>query len=277
VRERSRLADTSPVPASTGSGVRRLTILDGPMSARYAAVVAAVAPAIEAGLGGEVVANRVAEAAVRPPLLRLELWRQARIRFSIAASALSPTAGAMLVADVRSFYPSIGDAVIRRALEGMGCSGSDVRAVSAFLRGLHPSGVTGLPVGPEPSAVLANAVLAEADDAVRRSGARHVRWVDDFWIFAANRDCASAAAAALRGALGSAGLALSAAKTRLIGRPFEIAEFIASGRVSVEAGRYHRPSDADPLPGIHGPHPFVPTQGGVGPGGRTARAAGGLG
>ncbi len=265
------------VPSISTHGVRQLTLLDEPTSDRHAAVVAAVAPTIEASLGDEVVANRVAEASVSPPTLRLGGWRSGRVRFAGAARALALDAGAMLVADVRRCYASIGDAVVGDALERSGCGSGDVRAVLAFLDDVHRVGVSGLPVGPEPSAVLANAVLARADDAIRAFGARHLRWVDDFWIFAPDRDAASAAVSGLRNALGSAGLSLSPAKTRLIDRPGEIAEVVATGRVSAGTGRYHRPSDANPLPGIHGPHVVVPAEGGVGNGRWTPRAAGWLG
>ncbi len=40
----------------------------------------------------------------------------------------------------------------------------------------------GLPVGPEASAMLASAVLSDADDAIESEGVLHVRWVDDFLI-----------------------------------------------------------------------------------------------
>ncbi len=265
------------VPSIAARRVRWLTLLDEPTSNRYAAAVAAVAPAIEARLGDEVVANRVVEASVSPPTLRLEGWRSGRARFATAARALSDGVGAMLVADVRRCYASIADAVVGDALERSGCAARDIRAVLAFLEGVHRAGVSGLPVGPEPSAVLANAVLTEADDAIRQSGARHLRWVDDFWIFTPDREAASAAASGLRNALGSARLSLSATKTRLVDRPAEIAEVVSRGRVSPGAGRYHQPSDANPLPGIHRPHAVAPAEGGVGPRGWAPRAAGGLG
>ncbi len=39
-----------------------------------------------------------------------------------------------------------------------------------------------------PSAVLANAVLGELDRAVRSTGARHVRWVDDVVLWGARAE-----------------------------------------------------------------------------------------
>ena len=49
----------------------------------------------------------------------------------------------------------------------LGSWGRRPRTPSAFLERLHERGVRGLPIGPDPSAVLANAVLAEMDRAIR--------------------------------------------------------------------------------------------------------------
>ncbi len=144
-RERGWSGGARLVPSITAHGVRWLTLLDEPTSNRYNSVVAAVAPAIEARLGDEVVANRVAEVSVSPPTLRLEGWRSGRARFATAARALSNGAGGMLVADVRRCYGSIGDAVVGDALEQSGCAARDIRAVLAFLGGVHRAGVSGLP------------------------------------------------------------------------------------------------------------------------------------
>jgi hypothetical protein len=75
--------------------------------------------------------------------------------------------------------------------------------------------VRGLPIGPEPSAVLANAVLAEMDGAIRRAGARHLRWVDDVFLWGTRADVRRALGA-LDDALSRAGLALHPEKTRVL-------------------------------------------------------------
>ncbi|MGH2649776.1 MAG: hypothetical protein ACRDHK_01010, partial [Actinomycetota bacterium] len=90
-----------------GGGVRWLSLLDRPTEARYAALVASVAPAIEASLGPEVVANR---AALGTPSTSLPLrpWRPAWSAFLRSGQQLALGAGVFVAADVRRCYPSIG-------------------------------------------------------------------------------------------------------------------------------------------------------------------------
>lgn len=265
------------VPAPKPGGVRWLSVLDAATANAYAAAVARVAPAVEGALGDAVVANRVASAGPGPPFLRLQPWRRARARFLMAARRMSAAVGTLLVADVRLCYPSIGPELVGDSLVRVGCEGRDVHDVVAVLEGLALAGIPGLPIGPDPSAVLANAVLAPADHALRAMGARHLRWVDDFWVFAQNPGAGEAALRQLRASLRDAGLTLAGEKTRLIDRPEEIAAAVAGGSVSLTAPRYHRRADAHHLPGVTGAHLVVPAEGGVDPRRRTPRAAGGLG
>ncbi|HEX9693477.1 MAG TPA: RNA-directed DNA polymerase [Actinomycetota bacterium] len=255
-----------------GGGVRWLSLLDHPTEARYAALVASVAPAIEASLGAEVVANR---AALGTPSIGLPLrpWRPAWDAFLRSGQHLALAADAFVAADVRRCYPSIGPDLVGRTLRRLGCARNDVRGVTTTLEALGAAGVPGLPIGPNPSAVLANAVLAGADEALRAAGVRHLRWVDDVWIFAPGRPEAVAALGSLARWLEGQGLSLAPEKTRVLDRPHEIAAAVTGGRVSLATSRYHRRSDAHALPGVHGPHPVAPAEGGVGPDRRTPRAA----
>jgi len=265
------------VPApKRGGGVRWLSILDRPTAARYAALVASVAPTIEAGLGDEVVANR-AVAGMPPIGLRLRPWRPAREGFLRSGHRLALAVGTFVTADVHRCYPSIGPDLVGRTLRRMGCARSDMLGVTALLVAIDDAGVRGLPIGPDPSAVLANAVLAGADEVLRATGVRHLRWVDDFWIFAPGRREAVAALRSLEGWLEARGMSLAREKTRMLDRPQEIAAVVGGGRVSLATPRYHRPSDAHALPGVHGPHPVAPSERGVGPYRWTPRAAGRIG
>ena len=74
----------------------------------------------------------------------------------------------------------------------------------------------GLPVGPLPSAVVANAVLAVVDREIASAGWRHVRWVDDVWASARDRRHAERALHGLRLALAAEGLELNEAKTEIL-------------------------------------------------------------
>jgi Reverse transcriptase (RNA-dependent DNA polymerase) len=260
------------------NGVRWLTRLDERSARSYGASVVAVAPSIEAALGTEVVANRVAgtAAGAGAPSLRLEPWGPDRGRFLAAARHHATSAGAMLLADVRSCYPSIGPDVVARSLHGLGCSRDDVGDLLRVLESINRAGVHGLPIGPDASAVLANAVLADADRALSSTGVRHIRWVDDVWAFARTRRAGERALECLRGSLQAAGLVLAEEKTALLEDRLAIDAVVGRVRVSsVEVARsYHRPSDAHPLSGIADSHPVVSANGRVDPDRRAARATG---
>jgi hypothetical protein len=258
-----------------GGGVRWLSILDRPTAARYAALVASVAPTIEAALGEEVVANRAV--GISRNTMRLRPWGPAREGFLRSGHRLALAASSFVAADVHRCYPSIGPDLVGRTLRLMGCARSDVLGVTALLEAFDEAGVRGLPIGPDPSAVLANAVLAGADEVLRGTGVRHLRWVDDFWIFAAGRREAATALTSLGGWLEARGLSLAPEKTRMLGRPEEIAAMVGGGTVSLATPRYHRPSDANALPGVHGAHPVAPAERGVGPDRWSPRAAGRIG
>lgn len=204
------------VPEPKRGGVRWLAQLDPAAASAYAASVAPLVPAIEAALPANVVANRVAEIRAAPPALHLEAWRVARARFRALVRDLAPDAGAAVISDVRDYYGSISLPVLRRALEGIGCPRVDVERALDALRRFAEGGVRGLPVGPEPSAVLANAVLLGADRRMSAAGLAHVRWVDDVIVFTRDAREARGALELLAAALDDLGLRLAPEKTRLI-------------------------------------------------------------
>jgi Reverse transcriptase (RNA-dependent DNA polymerase) len=185
-----------------GGGIRRITRLEGVDADTYRRLVARVAPAIERSLGPCVIANRVSG-----PALRLEDWRVAHRRWR---RATAPGEGVRLRLDVADCYGSIEPDTVAAALASFGAEGEPV---SAFLRGLAEHGVAGLPVGPEPSAVLANAVLYRLDLAIASSGAPHVRWVDDVVAVVDDRQHAHRVLDAARRSLDELGLRPNAGKT----------------------------------------------------------------
>lgn len=215
--ERTRAAPPhARVGALPDRRVREVTVLHPAVSARYTALVAAVAQRVEEGLSRSVAANRISAASVDPPRLVLRSFRHERAAFGSRLARLAHRAPCLLFADVRECYPSIAPGVVRSGLRDLGCDGSSAEAIAAFLRGLEERGVAGLPVGPDPSAVLANAVLAGADRSLERLGAVHLRWVDDLVVAVEGSDEAAAVLDVIRAALGRAGLRLNDAKTRLV-------------------------------------------------------------
>jgi hypothetical protein len=212
---------------------RTLTVLHPAIANRYAALVAAVAPDVEAGLARSVAANRVAACSVDPPSLRLVPWAVERRTFASALRELSRTEPCLVFADVRECYPRIRPGVVEGSLRALGCSSAVARAVRTFLVSLAQCGVRGLPVGPEASAVLANAVLAGVDEGLSAAGFRHLRWVDDIVVGATGPLGAARALDLLRARLRALRLELNDRKTRIVLDPSAVGSW---GSVS-ETGR----------------------------------------
>lgn len=193
---------------------RTLAILDRGTLDRYVSLVARAAGDIERCLSPNVLANRVAAWSVHPPMLRLRPWRSERRAFAARLLALAERRVPLAFVDVECCYASITPRVVERALLDVGSEGP--ADLERFLRVLERAGVTGLPVGPAPSAVLANAVLASVDRALERTGLRHIRWVDDIVLAA---DDPEAGLAVVSDALAPLGLRLNDGKTRLVHDP----------------------------------------------------------
>lgn len=264
----------------SGRRVRALAQLDPRDERAYAGAVARVAPRIEERLSPRVVANRV-RTHTSSGLVLEPLWVSRR-RFCVAIAGWEARPpGALLLADVRSCYASVAPRVVFDRLVLSGCHPAEAGAVTQLLERFGADGVPGLPVGPPASAVLANAVLAAADQALASSGAEHVRWVDDFVTAAPNVDAARRLLSVLREALGALGLSLAGEKTRVVEEPSVIREALRGtglsgllGGGAADAG-YHRRSDAHPLSGLDRSHPLPSADGGVGSDRWSARDAGG--
>src|SRR5205809_1035983 len=90
----------------------------------------------------------------------------------------------------------------RNAMRSRGQARAIPEELGAFHRALRDEGVRGLPVGPDPSAILANGILAIADRAAAAEAGGHpIRWVDDVVLVAAGRRSATRAFDAWRRAL----------------------------------------------------------------------------
>jgi Reverse transcriptase (RNA-dependent DNA polymerase) len=216
-----------------GAGSRAVIGLTPRDEAAYRRLVARVAPAVEARLAPCVLANRLSSRG--PSMLRP--WPPDRRRWAaIIGRALArsrPTTFA--VSDVADFYPSV---TIRAMIAGLATAGADPEAVEdvrRFIDSLRTLGVRGLPVGPEASAILANAVLLGADGAVEAEGVTWMRWVDDLVVMAPEPATAARALGAWSRALGAAGLELRQDKTRLMTDLDEVCAVLA-GRPSRAAG-----------------------------------------
>jgi hypothetical protein len=211
-----RAAPRARVLALRDRGPRDLVVLHPALAGRYAALVAAVAGRVEAALSPAVVANRVATHSIDPPSIRLRPWRAERSWFSRRLATLAGTSPYVVVTDVVACYATIAPGVVEASLVELGCGPEASAAVSSFLRGLGRHGVHGLPVGPDASAVLANAVLARVDRALSSARIAHVRWVDDVVAAAEDASDARRVLGVVDDALAALGLTRHLGKTRLL-------------------------------------------------------------
>jgi hypothetical protein len=159
-----------------------LAVLDPAVHAGYRSVVARVAAPVERSLGAEVVGGRCTPAGSR---FAMEPWRSAWRRHQRRIEAIR---GPALRLDVRDCFGSIRPEVVDAGLMACGVDREAARAVRELLVRFEASGIRGLPVGPEPSALLANAALAAADRALRALGLPFVRWCDDVTIALGSAD-----------------------------------------------------------------------------------------
>lgn len=261
------------VPVPKSGGIRWLAELDPPTARAYERSVAMLAPEIERALAPSVVANRVAFADPARGTLRLEAWRSARGRFRRALADGVAAAASVVLADVRDCYGSICPEVCALALRRLGAPRRPVADLARLLGHLRVAGLPGLPVGPTPSAVLANGVLAGADRSLAAAGFVHLRWVDDFVVFATDASEGERALAVLRFALADLGLELAEAKSRLLTDPEAMTSAVLRYLPSGQGPTVTLRTDADALPSLQGAHTLVPRDGRVDLGGRPARAA----
>ena len=207
------LAQVVSIP--TASGTRSVVTLHPAIASRYARIVAPTVPLIEAGLSPRVVANRVASVSTTPASIVLRPWRVERRGYARLVRTLAPPGDRLVLADVRACYSSIAPSVAERRLRSLGVGAPQASAVARFLEWLGDrADVAGLPIGPAPSAVLANAVLAEVDERLDVAGRRFVRWVDDVVVGVSSPDDASAVLELIDEALQRVGLDRNDAKTR---------------------------------------------------------------
>ena len=186
-----------------GGADRWLARLDACDQRTYRRLVLPLVPSIERSVGPLAFAARATRDG------RLRPWPGARfaLRRAVRRSIVRASGSVVIVSDVRDCYPSVGE----RALEVVACPDQ----LRTFLRGVADAGVRGIPVGPDPSAILANGVLAYADRAAAAAGCRPIRWVDDVVMVAAGRRPVIRAFDAWRRSLAELGLEAHDGKTRM--------------------------------------------------------------
>jgi hypothetical protein len=245
-------------------GGRLLCRLDAELATRYTSAVVGVAADVERALAPEVLAHRVVAVSRRPPAIVLRDWRRERGCFE---SERARILGLVVTTDVAECYGSISLDAVREALHRCGVGSAGTLACVRVLEELAAEGVPGLPIGPIPSAVLANAVLAVGDGALRRLQVTFLRWVDDWWIGVRSAPHAAEALGLLGAALATAGLRLNDDKTRVT-RPDDAG-------CATSGGEYHRAAHAHAVPILARANALVPRDRGLVACRRAARGAGG--
>jgi hypothetical protein len=202
-----------------------LTELDPAGDADLRRAVRPLAGRIERSLGPEVLAIRAVRRgedwSLAPWGPARAAWRR-RVRRAIRTAAPGTT---FAIADVLDCYASISPETIGALL------GPEAAHAVALLHRFREHGVRGLPVGPEPSAILANAVLARLDDVVRAHGVPHLRWVDDLVLWGSADDVRTAISG-LTAATAAVGLELHPRKTRILEDRDEAAAVLSGDRDS---------------------------------------------
>jgi hypothetical protein len=202
------------VVARHDGGTRELARLNESDHLEYEAAVARVLPRIEASLLPGVTANR---AHLRGPAIELGSWARSRSLYRARLREALPRPGAaVFIGDVRACYASITPKQVERALRRAGTRPPDAAHVGRVLRDLGDRGVSGLPIGPVPSAPLANVVLSRLDRALDTNAIAWARWVDDVVIVADGRLAASLVHDVFRRELAALGLEENPIKTMVV-------------------------------------------------------------
>ena len=215
-----RLGPREPIrwefAARPDGGTRGLIRLGPSDEQAFGRAVARLVPWIERGRGPWTFAH--GSQVVERQQVTLTPWVSARGRWRRAVEGHCSEARAVAVTDVRDCYGSIRPSTVAARLTALGAPAGPIRSVTTWLRAFEDEGVRGLPVGPPASAVLAEAVMAAGDLALRASSIRHTRWVDDVAIFCDDRRTAVTALDELRRVWTSLGLEPHDGKTTLLDR-----------------------------------------------------------
>jgi hypothetical protein len=117
--------------------------------------------------------------------------------------------------DIADFFGSVSPESVGRALSDAGVAQSTNDHIVSLLQ-LWSRRAKGLPVGPNASKILAEAVLCRVDRLLLAQGVEYVRYVDDFKLIAPDRGTAERDAQILAAVLEENGFTLNADKTEYV-------------------------------------------------------------
>src|SRR5690606_6411019 len=123
----------------------------------------------------------------------------------------------VLVVDITDFYNQISHHSIENQLQRCGVSAPDIKILMNLLKASTGSISKGIPVGPHPCHLLAEASLIPVDELLEQRGWEFCRYVDDIHVFCGSEEEAKVALFALAGALDQYHkLTLNRQKTRVM-------------------------------------------------------------
>lgn len=133
---------------------------------------------------------------------------------SIERSRLRPF---VLMIDITDFYNQISHHSMENQLQRCGLGAPDIKILINLLKSSTASVSKGIPVGPHPSHLLAEASLIPIDELMTQRGFAFCRYVDDIHVFCESEEQAQVALFALAGALDQYHkLTLNRSKTHIV-------------------------------------------------------------
>lgn len=108
------------------------------------------------------------------------VWK--RLRKDLTNSIQEAPFSSLLRTDVSSFYPSISSSIHADLATRFDSKGKFLPLLDPFFETWREEGLVGLPIGPEISLLLANAVLAPLDKMIDGLGYIFARYTDDVFV-----------------------------------------------------------------------------------------------
>jgi hypothetical protein len=121
----------------------------------------------------------------------------------------------VLFTDVTGYYENVSLEILASDLRQLGVPDNVVVALSGMLNRWAQSPARSIPQGHSASDILGKVYLNPVDESLRNRGSTHVRYVDDFRIFARSENDAKHQLLLLAQDLRQRGLSLQTAKTEI--------------------------------------------------------------